>query len=204
MLQTVNYQIQRNPQKYFQKSPSIFSHPFERFEEICLNGSQKVLWTMLNNLSRDWYYKGCQDFGMIAKTIQVNYFPHPKFTLKGGSITLGDCGFYSTGVFPRRSITRIVVRYSLETLRVNPTAMFFEVIPHEICHALADQFYLNDIKKVGHSSFWQEFMDYFGVATYTGHSEEIYARIEAVSKMETVNQELTAIYAYEKSLLNCS
>lgn len=145
------------PHAYFENSPAMFSHPYDRFEEVAQNGSQKVLWTMLNNLTRDWYWFLCKEFGIQAHKIDVGFFP--KKNIKHW----GDSTFYIVGEFPQRTLTRHFIRYDLVATRFSPDIQYFDTIPHEVCHAIASQIYLNEINNVGHNKEWKEIMEYIGL-----------------------------------------
>jgi len=198
MLTNVDYQISRNPSRFFKHSPESLSHRFERFEEVAENGTQKVLWTMCNNLVRDWYWYGCREFGLKAEKIEANFFPRNNLTLKQFMIIMGDCGQYIQGKFPDRIITKHSIRISMPVLRAFPGEIYFLTIPHEVCHALAEQIYNKEIRCVLHGTEWSDIMDYFGIPVEsTVHTEQMRKIIEK-SSIENVSESLSVTYPYEE------
>ena len=152
----ISFRYKNHPELYFQKSP-YFSHKYNRFDEISRTGSQKVLWTVLNNLSRDWYWFLCNEFGLKGYKLDVG------FLAETSDRRLGEHCISAWGKFPDYKISRHKIRYNLAYCRVNPSIMFFETIPHEVCHAITQEMYLNEIESLGHGIKWQEIMEFIGL-----------------------------------------
>lgn len=154
-MEYIPYYYKKYPQQYFEKSP-VFSHKYFRFEEIARQGSQKQLWTILNNTVRDWYWFLCREFDLKAYPIDTYFFP-----LK--VLSFGDAYENIHRENGKEFIIRHIIRINLNAIRHVPELFYFQVIPHEVCHAIADNVYWEDDTRPFHDSRWADFMEYIGL-----------------------------------------
>lgn len=193
MLTQIHPTYKQIPSRFFRRSPIFYS--YYEFEKACENGTQECLLGHLEYLAKDWYAFLCREFYLESVPCVVLFFPEKKFTVKPKVITTGDCGFGAVGELPDRVITTHWFRYSLEVCRLFPGQMFFDTIPHEVAHAIANQLFVNDVENVGHGKEWKEVMDFIGITS--SDSVEIGETIALEKFSEPVQSSLSVKYSWE-------
>lgn len=177
----------RYPEMFFSRCPA-FSHTPERFQDICVNGgSQKVLLNLLSNLSRDWYWYFCRQFELTSVSMAINFLPEEKTPVirdkESKKLLFGDCAPWTSGKNPDKKLHLFQVRFNLRTCRANPMQVYFNTIPHEICHALQAHLYLNELEYLDHGKEFMEIIQYIGLEYETDGCAEIFDKVENLAEL---------------------